>query len=216
MTGGYQERLAHKLGKFQHVLKSLKFNEFNFLADRAETARKALDQALTTCDGDPLNAELRGLEVAARQKSIFYDEAERSFYSQRAKINFLNLSDKNTKFFYSMEKKRQARNTMSFLCKDDGEVVNDTNVIITNFIDFYKNLFGVKVERAATEWSVFQEGYMLSAEDKNDMAMTVTNMERKQAIFDIGNEKSPGLDGYTTAFFKKNWQTVGQDVIAAV
>lgn len=83
----------------------MKLNDFTFLADRAMTARTELEKAQVECDVRPLNTELRRLEPEARKKSIFYDEAERSFYSQRGKINFLNLSDKNTKYFHSMVKK---------------------------------------------------------------------------------------------------------------
>ncbi|GJR41735.1 putative RNA-directed DNA polymerase [Tanacetum coccineum] len=38
----------------------------------------------------------------------------------------------------------------------------------------------------------------------------------KDAIFSMGNDKSPGPDGFTAAFFKESWDIVANDVILAV
>ncbi|GKA82383.1 hypothetical protein Tco_0789131 [Tanacetum coccineum] len=44
----------------------------------------------------------------------------------------------------------------------------------------------------------------------------VTDTEIKNAIFDIGDSKAPGPDGYTSTFFKKAWKIVGKDVCLAI
>ncbi|KAL9335016.1 hypothetical protein Peur_072197 [Populus x canadensis] len=38
----------------------------------------------------------------------------------------------------------------------------------------------------------------------------------KEALFSIGNEKAPGLDGYSFLFFKKSWNVIGNDLCAAI
>ncbi|GKG11919.1 hypothetical protein Tco_0346156, partial [Tanacetum coccineum] len=35
-------------------------------------------------------------------------------------------------------------------------------------------------------------------------------------MFSMGNDKFPGPDGYTAAFFKKAWDIVGDEVVKAV
>nr|GEZ27156.1 RNA-directed DNA polymerase, eukaryota, reverse transcriptase zinc-binding domain protein [Tanacetum cinerariifolium] len=40
--------------------------------------------------------------------------------------------------------------------------------------------------------------------------------EVKSAIFSMGNDKSPGPDGFTATFFKDTWDIIGVDVIKAV
>ncbi|GJY04171.1 protein LAZ1 [Tanacetum coccineum] len=49
-----------------------------------------------------------------------------------------------------------------------------------------------------------------------NMIRPVTNAEIKKAMFDIGDAKAPGPDGYTSTFFKKGWDVVGQDVCNAI
>ncbi|GJW08210.1 hypothetical protein Tco_1570633 [Tanacetum coccineum] len=49
-----------------------------------------------------------------------------------------------------------------------------------------------------------------------DMIRDVSEQEIKDAIFSIGNDKSPGPDGFTAAFFKESWDIVANDVILAV
>lgn len=38
----------------------------------------------------------------------------------------------------------------------------------------------------------------------------------KQAIFSMDDSKSPGVDGYTSAFFKEVWAIIGRDITKAV
>nr|GEU83343.1 hypothetical protein [Tanacetum cinerariifolium] len=45
----------------------------------------------------------------------------------------------------------------------------------------------------------------LNDDDASYMILTVTRQEIKNAMFSMGNEKAPGPDGYTVAFFKEAW-----------
>ncbi|XP_021979830.1 uncharacterized protein LOC110875946 [Helianthus annuus] len=48
------------------------------------------------------------------------------------------------------------------------------------------------------------------------MIRQVTREEVKSAMFSIGENKAPGPDGYTSAFFKNSWDIVGDEVTKAV
>ncbi|GJT49872.1 putative reverse transcriptase domain, reverse transcriptase zinc-binding domain protein [Tanacetum coccineum] len=61
-------------------------------------------------------------------------------------------------------------------------------------------MFGNKIDEAAA----------------HDMVRNISNKEVKDAIFSMGNDKSPGPDGFTAAFFKEAWDIVGNDVTCAV
>ncbi|GJR41849.1 hypothetical protein Tco_1309952 [Tanacetum coccineum] len=49
-----------------------------------------------------------------------------------------------------------------------------------------------------------------------NMVRPVSDEEIKMAMFSIGDNKSPGPDGYTFAFFKKAWDVVGMEICDAV
>lgn len=44
-------------------------------------ATKELQLAQEQCDADPLNVELKELDIGARKRSMFLDEAEYSYFS---------------------------------------------------------------------------------------------------------------------------------------
>jgi len=48
------------------------------------------------------------------------------------------------------------------------------------------------------------------------MIQEVTHDEIRRTMFSFCDEKAPGLNGYTTAFYKKAWDIVGNDVCLAV
>ena len=48
------------------------------------------------------------------------------------------------------------------------------------------------------------------------LTQQVTEEEIKKALFSIREDKSPGPDGYSSFFFKKAWDIVGRDFVAAV
>ncbi|GJY78270.1 methylenetetrahydrofolate reductase 1, partial [Tanacetum coccineum] len=56
----------------------------------------------------------------------------------------------------------------------------------------------------------------VSDSSNEKMTRPVTDEEIKRVMFDIGNDKSLGPDGFTSVFFKRSWDVVGQDVCNAI
>ncbi|GAA0172660.1 hypothetical protein LIER_26442 [Lithospermum erythrorhizon] len=63
---------------------------------------------------------------------------------------------------------------------------------------------------------VVSNQYVLSTADGVSLVSAVLDIEIREALFDIGNEKAPGPDGFSSAFFKSRWDLVGGDVCRAV
>lgn len=84
------------------------------------------------------------------------------------------------------------------------------------FENFYTNLFGSKGSRISADEEVLAAGPKLSLEDQNMLVSPVTHKEFKEALLYIGDDKALGPDGFSSAFFKKNWAIVGEDVLAVV
>lgn len=104
---------------------------------------------------------------------------------------------------------------MSFLCRTDAEIINDIDIIVADFVGFYRNFFGIKVPRKPTDWPVFREGYTLQEQEQLTLISYVMDIEIKQIIYYIGNEKTPVPNDYT-AFLKEKRGLVRWDVIDAV
>ncbi|CAN1749304.1 hypothetical protein LINPERHAP1_LOCUS3662 [Linum perenne] len=56
----------------------------------------------------------------------------------------------------------------------------------------------------------------MGAENASNICSEVSTKEFKDAMFSISGDKSPGLDGFGSSFFKHSWHLVGEDVCLAV
>ncbi|GKD79270.1 RNA-directed DNA polymerase, eukaryota, reverse transcriptase zinc-binding domain protein [Tanacetum coccineum] len=143
-------------------------------------------------DKNPHDKDLKEKEVKALNE---YNEAanyEESLLFQRAKVEWISKGDRNNQFFYKIIKIRRQVNKITNICDDDGHVKD----ALMNF----EGVFGTK----------------LSNDEAMEMIKEITDSEIKNAIFDIGESKAPGTDGYTSTFFKKAWKIVGNDVCMAI
>ncbi|GJZ87804.1 3-ketoacyl-CoA synthase 11-like protein, partial [Tanacetum coccineum] len=102
-----------------------------------------------------------------------------------------------------------------------GSILNSVNVEVSGnhvpdvFVSHYELFLGSDVE--CTDLDVeglFTNTVPTDIADK--MVSNVTNDEIKAAMFDIGDDKTPGPDGFTSVFFKKGWSIIGEDVCNAV
>ncbi|XP_071708015.1 uncharacterized protein [Rutidosis leptorrhynchoides] len=84
------------------------------------------------------------------------------------------------------------------------------------FVDHYKVFLGQA--ESCVEINTPASLFNRTVDSQKAMLMTrpVSNQEVKDAIFIISDSKSPGPDGYTAAFFKKAWDTIGGDITRAV
>ena len=174
-----------------------------------EAAQLAIDQ---DTENQVLREQLRGLEQKAEQLAT----SETKFFSQKTGKRNLIHSDKNTAFFHSMVKTNNTRNTISFLCRDDGSIMDDQDDIIEVFVSFYKSLFGTEKASQATSREVLQNGPLLSEEKMEGLIREVSAQAIKDALFKIDEGKAPGPDGFSSTFFKKNWDFVGADFVEAI
>lgn len=56
----------------------------------------------------------------------------------------------------------------------------------------------------------------ITIEEASKMCEVISDEEIKNVLFDIGDNKAPGPDGYTSKFYKKAWSVVGKEVCNAV
>ncbi|KAJ9561755.1 hypothetical protein OSB04_006915 [Centaurea solstitialis] len=149
------------------------------------------------CDLDPTNPDL--LEDLAHYY-LAYEKAlldEDSYLRQRAKVKWIRDGDRNTKFFHHVVKEKKGRNFIRAIAGPDGNFVYD-DAVGELFLDHFRTFLGLQ--------------------DMNSLHMIrpITDEEIKNALYQIGNDKAPGSDGFSSKFFKSAWHIVGEDVQIAI
>ncbi|XP_022880540.1 uncharacterized protein LOC111397792 [Olea europaea var. sylvestris] len=88
--------------------------------------------------------------------------------------------------------------------------------IAQKFILFYCNLLGTSCPVRPIELDILKNGPLVSLEQGNSLTRDIFSQEIKEALFGIGDDKSPRPDGYTSCFFKKAWGIVGDNVVETI
>ncbi|KAK4402846.1 hypothetical protein Sango_1025300 [Sesamum angolense] len=216
VEGTPQFRLCRKLKALKSSLKTFNNLHYSHISARAKEADLALQDAQTHLESNPGDVTVRDSLGDLRKKATFLAEAERNFYFQKAKIHFLKQGDRNTKFFHDMVKRNAARNSILAITKADGSIITSAPDIAQEFVDFYTSLLGTEDQTLPVDNGVFHWGPSLTSELASNLCRAVTPAEVKTAVFQISDNKAPGPDGYTSCFFKKTWNIMGDLVCRAV
>ncbi|KAK4426373.1 hypothetical protein Salat_1405900 [Sesamum alatum] len=118
---------------------------------RGKEADLALQEAQLQLESNPGDATLQDTLRSLRKKAVFLAEAERHFFYQKAKIHFLKMGDRNTKFFHDMVKRNATRNSISAITRPDGSVVTTADNIAHEFVAFYTSLLGTDVQTSPVD-----------------------------------------------------------------
>ncbi|XP_021995747.1 uncharacterized protein LOC110892919 [Helianthus annuus] len=213
ISGVHQFRLVKKLRALKSPLRSLLFKQGN-LHKKVEELRGKLDAIQRDVERDPFNENARREEVTATRA---FQEAcldEERFLKQKSKVAWLRAGDANSKFFHLSLKSRNHRTRIEGITDING-IFCDGQAVPEAFVNYYETFLGSEGDISSVlSPEMFQN--RLSQNVADNMIRSITVDEIKSAIFAIGNDKAPGPDGYTAAFFKRSWDIVGTDVTNAV
>ncbi|KAK4348244.1 hypothetical protein RND71_034583 [Anisodus tanguticus] len=120
VNGSAQFVLATKLKSLKHPLKELNTCAFGSIAQRSTSANLEFKKAIKAHMDDPLNDELKSEVSVLRAKANFLLESERHYLQQKAQHTHLVESDRSSKYFHSMIKRNNVKNSISYLVKEDG------------------------------------------------------------------------------------------------
>ncbi|GJY43992.1 hypothetical protein Tco_0432205 [Tanacetum coccineum] len=151
--------------------------------------RTELDRVKTDLDLDPFNLDFR---------------EEEACYA----------GDSNSTYFYKVVKGQISRSRIDAVSCSDGSQLEGDQVAAA-FVADYTSFLG----QQGVLYLLDTNDLFMNKLDSNvalDMVKIVTLQEVKEAIFSMGNGRSPGLDGYTAAFFKEAWGIVSNDVTRVV
>ncbi|KAK1414742.1 hypothetical protein QVD17_30493 [Tagetes erecta] len=213
VAGNEMFKIVKKLKNLKPHLRKLLYAQGN-LHNRVDRLRKDLDDIQSRVDENPQDSGLRDKERLCLKE---FEEAAYDlelFLKQKSKVEWLRAGDSNTSFFHKALKRKMHKNMVNRIIDNEGNVHNGENVAAV-LVDHYSKFLGT--ESDTNNMNLSNLGFnKLSLVDSVSMIRHVTDEEVKLAMFDIGENKSPGPDGFTSAFFIHAWDVVGKDVCRAV
>ncbi|GKA03824.1 hypothetical protein Tco_0676605, partial [Tanacetum coccineum] len=206
-------KVVKRIKGLKKPLRKLLYDKGN-LHENVKKLRHELDEVQKSLDGDPSNLLLREEEAAylkAFQDALIEEER---FLFQKAKVEWLKLGDANTAYFHKVVKSQAARNRIDSITNMDGTLFDGDQVPIA-FINHYTDFIGQSGTTSHVDLSdLFCN--RLSNEDALSMIDEVSDKEIREAMFSLGDNKAPGPDGYSAAFFKEAWSIISVDVCKAI
>lgn len=214
--GNPMQILWYKLQRLKTDIKNFSKQHDNIKQKLVE-ARENLHKAQTDFMSNRQDSSILSQIQQYTEDIIRLHEHEHHRIKKRLKLDWIRQGDDNSRFFFASLKAKQNKNTIKFLQKDDGDLITDQHSIETEIMHFYKGLMGDKqniIKQIDVE--AMRGGNQVPFEQQEYLVSKVTSKEIEEALKDIGDCKSPGIDGYSSKNFKNCWQIMKQDIIAVV
>lgn len=96
-------------------------------------------------------------------------------------------------------------------------MIYDPTEIQDEFVQFYKGLMGTTTcNMLAIDIQIMRRGNKQSRHKRISLCAEVIEEEIYAGLKTTGNDKALGIDGYNAFIFKHTWQTIKEEIIAAV
>ena len=126
---------------------------------------------------------------------------------------WVEQGEKHTKYFFSLEKKRQRKKEMTELKSSTGVLLSDSKDIRKETYSFYQDLFSEKeVDLEAHDWPLDQLSMSLDEQKQASCEGLLTVEECREALNGMDTGKSPGIDGLTAEFYLTFWAVLAKDL----
>ena len=137
----------------------------------------------------------------------------------RSRARWHELGEKSTSYFLNLENRNFVNKTIQELKTEQGTTVTNIKDILNEQKNFYENLYSDKQLNDNVDITeTLQEcNYnTLSEENKQKLEGEITYKELLSVLKKSKNNKSPGLDGYTSEFFKFFWIDIGYFLLRSI
>nr|GEZ97595.1 putative RNA-directed DNA polymerase, eukaryota, reverse transcriptase zinc-binding domain protein [Tanacetum cinerariifolium] len=154
---------------------------------------------------------LKRLEVSNKlfeEKSLDTKDA-----AKKAKVRWAIEGDENSKFFHGIINKRRSQLAIRGVFVNGVWLTDPGSMKLTchdHFADRFK-------QPTSTRFKINTEfPNRLSSDQIRDLDKSISVEEIKAAVWDCGENKSPGPDGYTFEFYRHFWDLISNDFCAAI
>ena len=126
----------------------------------------------------------------------------------RSKAQIVEEGERNTKFFLNLEKNNYNKKHMKAVINHEGILVTKPQEVLMEQANFYRKLYTSRQE-SASPFKKLDDKFIenkniprLTIEQKSVLDHPLTIEDLALALKNMKNYKTPGLDGFTTNFYK--------------
>ncbi|XP_028551238.1 uncharacterized protein LOC114579784 [Dendrobium catenatum] len=191
--------------KCSRTLKALFFWSHNRLKELSElklSLESHIEELqLVDCSPNELNEEQ---EQELRLKAIELNTTLArlaTWWKQREKARWIDEGDTNLHFFHSFASGRMRGNRIIEVIDSNGERIVDPNLIQEEFWNFFMLKWRDR-QVSLANWPEFCNDDMIPVKFSESMEAEISESEIRQAVFSMGSNRAPGIDGITSSFFK--------------
>ena len=166
--------------------------------------------ALEAVSADRLTSSQAGHYNFLKGKLRILDEKLIDGYRQRTRgLPKYEQREPDIAFYAKLEKRSAQRTVIGELRDKNGEVHSDNQNLMHVVTDFYTDLYTPSpVDESVQEKLLGNVDRTLTARQQAMLDAPLSAKELQQAVYDLNENKSPGLDGFTAEFYKKFWSLI--------
>lgn len=135
-------RFVTRLKYLKNSLKKLHRENFNDIEKRVQEAKQKLIEVQHKILNDLSNYELQEEEKVLKAKYTELLSIEEQLLKQSANVEWMQNGDLNTAFFHAYIKQKRAHSTISTICTEGGQWLNDEEEIKAEILQYYENFLG--------------------------------------------------------------------------
>ncbi|XP_074288785.1 uncharacterized protein LOC141613942 [Silene latifolia] len=173
--------------------------------------KEELNQCFQDLQQSPLSEDLIHKERTVSQKYLSLKDAETKILIQKAKVHNIKHNDICSKFFFVKIKERQQSQYIGEIQDIHGTLHSGVHEVGEAFVDYYQPLLGSSSAVQPIDPSFIPNGQCLNEQDQVALTAPISKDEIKSALFSIHSSKSPGIDGFSSGFFKATWDIIAND-----
>ena len=136
----------------------------------------------------------------------------------RSRRRYEDLGEKPSNYFFNLENRNYNNKVMNKLVNEKGEEFFETKDILGCKKDFYQNLYfnHTNIDETPLQDVLGENANKLSDEKSATLEGEISYTEIANALKNMKNNKSPGLDGFTVEFFKFFWVDIGAFILRSI
>lgn len=140
-VGSPLQRFVTLSNSFKCLARDWNKNVFGDIFIKIKNNQEALGLIQAQLMDNPNDPYLSDRNMELTRQSYELHSSEEVFWAQKARANWLQLGDKNTKFFQMQATIRKKKNTISKIKDDYGNWITDITTVTDHFVHDFKKRF---------------------------------------------------------------------------